>query len=245
MAILILPGCAGKGSANKNQAAGTDTITIPDTGYTGIKKYYSNQLLLKEVTFRNGIREGEMKTFYQGGQLYQTFWYENGLREDSARWYFLEGQVFRSTPYRHDTIDGIQVQYYRTGRVKAKIGYTKGLRTPYIEEFTADGRLVKDYPEIVYTLTDNYNTSGRVRINLELSDKSKEVKFYRGEFENGVFDTAKYVRLTSAGGKAYFDLKKAGAPQPGNIGVIAEIRTGFGNKYLGYKKIVTPYNDLK
>ena len=131
--FIIVAGCAGKGSAKKESMAVTDTLTVPDTGYTGIKKYYSGNLLLKEVTFKNGVRQWETKTYYQGGQLYQTFWYENGLREDSARWYYLEGQLFRSTPMKHDTVDGTQNQYYRNGRLKAKINYIKGLRSPILE----------------------------------------------------------------------------------------------------------------
>jgi len=245
LVFILAAGCAGKGSSKNESVAGTDTLTVPDTGYTGIKKYYSGNLLVKEVTFENGVRHGEAKTFYQGGQLYQTYWYRNGLREDSARWYYPEGQVFRSTPMKHDTIDGIQKQYYRNGRVKAKIGYIKGLRSPLIEEYTQNGKLVKGYPEIIFSINDNYSTTGKVRINLELSDKSKKVKFFRGEFTGGVFDTLKCERIKSAGGKTYIDLKKSGSPEADNLGIIASFLTDFGNNYLAYKKIELPYKDLK
>jgi hypothetical protein len=242
---LLAAGCAGRGSSKKEPVVGTDTLTVQDTGYTGIKKLYSGNMLLREVTFRNGVMQGEMKTFYRGGQLYQKYWYENGLREDSAMWYYLEGQVFRSTPMKHDTIDGIQKQYYRDGCVKAKIGYIKGLRTPSFEEFTRNGKLIKNYPEIVYSIKDNYAATGKIQINLELSDNTKKVKFYRGEFFGGVFDTVKCARIRSVNGKTFLDLKKSGTPQVGYIGIIAAIVTDFGNNYLTSKKIILPYNDLK
>jgi len=213
--------------------------------YTGIKKYYTGGRLLKEVTFKNGIRNGEMKSYYQGGQVYQTFWYENGLREDSARWYYLEGSVFRSTPFRHDTIHGTQIQYYRNGRVKARLAYINGLRTPAIEEYGQDRKLIKNYPDITYKLTDNYSASGRVRINLELTNQATKVKFYRGEFLNGVFDTTRIDMINTIKGKGVLDLKKSAAPQQDYVGVIAEIVTDFGNKYFTYKKIELPYKDLK
>lgn len=243
--LLIAAGCGGNRSSKKGSGELTDTLTVPDTGYTGIKKYYSNNLLVSEITFKNGVKQGEMKIYYQGGQLHNTLWYENGLREDSAKWYYLEGQVFRSTPYKHDTIDGTQKQYYRDGRLKAKLHYIKGLRTPLLEEYTRDGKLIKGYPEIVYTINDNYRTTGKVRINLEITDKLRKVKFYRGEFTNGLFDTAKCILIPNIKGKTYVDLKKSGKPQADYVGIIAAILTDFSNNYLTYKKIDLPYKDLK
>lgn len=245
LSILLFPGCGGRSAVTRGTEAESDSTSVPDTGYTGIKKYYSGTKLVKDVTFKNSIRQGESKTYYPGGQLYQTFWFENGLREDSARWYYLEGQVYRSTPFRHDTIDGIQVQYYRTGRVKARIGFSKGLRTPFLEEYNLDGKLIRNYPEIISSITDNYSPNGRVRINLELSDKSTKVKFLRGEFTGGVLDTTRCTRLVTNNGKAYIDLRKSGTPQQDYVGVIGEIITPFGNRYLAYKRIELPYKDLK
>jgi hypothetical protein len=243
--LLLASGCSGKGSSRKGSVQEADSLLVPDTGYTGITKYYSNELLIKEVTFENGVMQGEMRTYYQGGQLNQTLWYENGLREDSVKKYYLEGQVFRSTPFKHDTIDGTQIQYYRNGRIKAKLHFIKGLRTPLLEEYTRDGKLVRGYPEIVFTINNNYSTTGKVRINLELTEKTRDVIFYRGELTNGVFDTAKCKILPSVNGKTFVDLKKSGTPQMEYIGIIGAILTDFGNRYLSYKKIDLPYKDLK
>lgn len=241
---LLAAGCRGGGSG-KNAAAENDTITIPDTGFTGIKQYMGGNRIVKEVTFKNGIREGLTKTFYPGGQVYQTFWYENGLREDSGRYYFVEGQLFRTTPYKNDTIDGIQIQYYRTGKLKAKIGYSKGLRTTFFEEYTSTGKLFKDYPEIVVSVNDQYQTKGLYSIDLELSDKSTKVKFNRGEFINNRFDTTYIKPLNTVKGKARINLKKTGGDGERYVGVIGEILTPYGNRYLAYKRIELPYNDLK
>ena len=38
--MLLAFGCTGKGSLKKGSDIETDTITVPDTGFTGIKKYY-------------------------------------------------------------------------------------------------------------------------------------------------------------------------------------------------------------
>lgn len=246
ISLLFISGCNGKRTGKKDSQTAKDTITVPDTGYTGITQYMSGQVLVKEVTFKNGVREGLMKSFYQDGtgRVRQTFWYKNGLREDSAKWYYLEGQVFRSTPYNHDTIDGTQKQYYRNGRLKAKIGYIKGLRTPYLQEFTSDGKLVGGYPGLVVSTRDDYQSKGVYRITLELSDKSTKVRYYRGDLSKGVFDTAHCQKIQTIKGIGNLDLKKTGSPQTGYVGIIAEILTNFGNNYLVYKKIELPFNDL-
>ena len=242
--ISLITGCNGNGPAKKESKAVSDSLTVPDTGYTGIKRYMNGKSLFKEVTFKNGVRDGLMKTFYQTGEVRQTFWYENGFREDSSIWYFQEGQPFRSTPYKRDTIDGIQKQYYRTGRLKARIGYSMGLRTTYFEEFTPEGKLVGGYPTLITSSKDNYRAKGIYRISLELSDKSPGVKFYRGDLKNGLFDTAYCKPIKTIKGVGILDLNKTGSPKPAYVGVIAQILTSFGNNYLVYKKIEVPYSDL-
>jgi hypothetical protein len=243
--ITILIGCNGKKNTGKDSIIAADTVTVPDTGFTGIKQYMGGKYLIKEVTYKNGVRQGLMKAFYQTGQVRQTFWYKNGVREDSSIWYYLEGQKFRATPYSRDTIDGVQRQYYRTGALKAKIGYSKGLRTTFFEEYTKEGKIVRDYPDVVVKISDEYNTRSAYKISLELTDKNYGVRFYRGDLIKGLFDTARVIPIKVVKGTGTILLKKSSSTGPGYVGVIAEILTNFGNNYLVYKKIEFPYNDLK
>ena len=241
--LLILfaaTGCTGKGSGKK----ASETTAVPDTGFTGIKRYFSGNYLIKEVTFKNGVRQGLMKSFYQDGLLRMTFWYENNMREDSSCFYYPDGKLFRSTPYVHDTVDGITRQYYKTGSIRAKIGYKKGFRTEFFQEFENNGKLYRGYPEVVIGLNDEYNSKGVYHIMLSLSDKSKKVKFYRGDFTDGRFDTTMVKSIKTIDGKAVLDLKKTGSPKTESVSIIAEISTPFSNRYLTSKKISLPYNDL-
>jgi hypothetical protein len=185
-----------------------------------------------------------MKSFYQTGEVRQTFLYKNGLREDSSIWFYQEGQPFRSTPYKKDTIDGIQRQYYRTGQLKAKLGYSKGLRTTFFEEYTPEGKLVGGYPTLIVNVRDDYKIKGIYNVSLELSDKSTGVRFWRGDLSKGVFDTAHCKIIKTIKRIGSLDLKKTGLPKPSYVGVIAEILTNFGNNLLVYKKIDLPYSDL-
>ena len=173
-----------------------DTIAaVPDTGFTGIRQYFSGEKLVKEVTFHNGVREGVMKTFYAEGNVRQTFMYKNGVREDTARWLYEDGKVFRETLYKNDTMNGDQTQYYKTGKVRAVLSYINGARTPDLVEYSANGKVVTDYPELIYKIKDDYNTTGQYKINLELSERTVKVRFFRGEFTNGVFDSLKVTEI--------------------------------------------------
>jgi len=246
--IIVLAGaigCKGKGPGKQDLQNAADTSTVADTGRTGVVQYMSGQYKVSEVTFKNGVRHGLMKSFYQTGEVRTTWWYENGLKQDSARYYYQQGEVFRTTPYKNDTIDGIQKQFYRTRKVRAKIGWSKGMRTDYMEEFDSKGKLIGGYPQIVANVKDQYATNGTYRIGLELSDKSKFVNFYLGEFTDGRFDTTHCKLLTKDIGTAEIVLKKSGNPGPNYVSVIASIRTPLLNRYLSTKKINLPYNDLK
>jgi hypothetical protein len=241
LALLLNPGCKGK----TGSGGGNDTTTVSDTGFTGIKKYMSGNQLVMETTFKNGVKDGLTKTFYPGGKLKGTLWYENGLREDSAKWYFEEGPLFRTTPYRRDTVDGIQIQYFRNGKMKARIGYKKGFRTFEFDEFDMEGKKVAPYPDLVVNVKDEYMSKGTYTISLSLSDKSKKVKYFTGDYAGGVIDTTRSNKINTINGTGILELRKSNAPQTGSVDVLAAIMTFYGNNYLVHKKIELPYKDLK
>jgi antitoxin component YwqK of YwqJK toxin-antitoxin module len=244
LTILLNTGCKGKDSSAKNQRTGNDTTSVADTGFTGIKQYMSGGHVAMETTFKNGVKEGLTKTYYASGKLRGTLWYENGLREDTSKWFFEEGQLFRTTPYKRDTVDGIQKQYFRNGKLKANIGYKKGCRTFEFEEFDMEGRRVGGYPDMVVNINDEYNSKGIYKISLGLSDKSTKVKYFRGDFGNGLFDSTKCEKIKAINGTGILDLRKKGTPQAGSVDVLAAIITFYGNNYLVHKKIELPYKDL-
>lgn len=247
--IIILSfntGCTSKNPKSKKAEAENkiDTSTVADTGFTGIRKYFIKNRLVKEITFKNGIRQGLLKTYQLNGNIYQSFWYENGKREDTAKWYYEDGRLFRKTPYFRDSMNGIQIQYFKNGRVKAKMSYKNGIRTPYLEEFNNDGKKVTLYPDVVIKTQDDYKVNGTYKLYLELSDKSTKVTYYRGEFTDSLYTPNKYKKINIINGKGTLVLRKTGTDKSNYIGVIAEILTGFGNKYPVYKKVNLPYNDL-
>jgi hypothetical protein len=247
--LLVLPnwGCQNRPKKNTGSQIENpvDTTTVADTGFTGIRRYFSKGTLVKEVTLKNGVREGLMKTNYQGGQLNQTFWYENGVRQDTARSYYIDGKLFRTTLFKNDTANGIQTQYYKSGAVMAKLNYVNGLRTPYLEEFESNGKKITGYPDMVIRTKDEYAQNGIFKIYVELTKKDTEANFYRGEYINGLFNPNKCTIINISKTTGYIALRKSANQGNNFVGVIAAILTTGGNRYLVYKKIDLPYNDLK
>ncbi|HLN21429.1 MAG TPA: hypothetical protein VK213_10095 [Bacteroidales bacterium] len=243
--ITFFAGCSGSPGSKTDVSTPVDTVVVPDTGFTGIKQFMSGQYKVSEVTFKNGVRQGLTKTFYRSGKLQRTFWYESGLRQDSSCWFYEEGQLFRTTPFINDTINGIQKQFYRTGELKAELGYSGGLRTLYFKEYSRDGKLISNYPELLIKTEDKYNINGTYNITLSLSDLNNDVKFYRGDIVNGVYDTTKVEKIRKSGNTGLLGLRKKPAVNNDSVGIIAEILTNFGNRLIVYKKLELPYKDLK
>ncbi len=242
--LAFSQGCLKKGE-QKNKSP-QEEISAPDTGYTGIKQYYNGNFLAYEVEFKNGVRNGLMKTYYYpSGKLRQTFQYRNGLREDTAVWYFEDGKIFRKTPFTRDTVNGIQIQYYKSGKIRAKLEFEKGLRKPYLEEFTDDGKKITDYPDLIIRTTDEYKTKGIYTIHLSLNKKNVKANYYKGGYINGLFDPDKLKKINDTEFTGLISLKKSSTPGDNYVEVIAEITTALGNKLLVNKKIELPYNDLR
>ena len=71
-----------------------------------------------------------------------------------------------------------------------------------------------------------------------------KVKYFRGDFSGGVFDSTRSVKINTVNGIGTLDLKKTGTPQEGTVDVLAAIITFYGNNYIVHKKIELPYKDL-
>ncbi len=233
-------------TSNTESADKTSQVKQSDENYTGIKKFYDGELLKKETTFKNGIKEGLNKNYYDDGKLKRTIWYENNLKEDTAKWYYTDGSVYRATPYRNDKIEGIQTKYYRNGKVMAEIPYSHGLRTPGLKEYYDTGLEVGNIPSITILKinSDDYLSDGIVSITLALSNKSTNVRFYKGGLVDGAFDPSLAKDITASSGMAYFEVFKKETGGKAYVDVVAEYTTRFRNKEIIIKRIKLPYKDL-
>jgi hypothetical protein len=241
--IMIIASSCGSGTGDTGggrKKAGHEA----DTGYTGVRNYIKNDIIVREVEFRNGIKEGLTRTFYKGGVIEQEIPYAGGKKNGEARWYYPDSKLFRVTPYVNDTIHGSQVQYYKSGRVKAKLEYMNGKRLPGLEEYNMNGEKVTGYPGIVYRTNDRYEERGMYKLFIEMTDLAENVKYYRGDLVDGLVDLDSVTPLLQTATTGYLDLKKTEGHKADSVVVIAAYLTGFGNRLYYRLAVPLPYKDL-
>lgn len=245
ISILLVTSASCKHFIPPKESGADIRDTLQVTDFTGVKKFFDQGRLVKEITFRDGIKEGLCKNYYDDGRLKSTIIYSNNLRTDTARWYYPEGKVYRATPYLNDKINGKQVKYYKSGRVQAEIPYINSLRTPGLAEYYEDGRKVTGMPTIVSEINKSYYEShGTVRVIFKLSNDSKNVKFYRGNLTDGAFDPERCRDITISSGMGYLELTKNDSDGKGYVDVIAVYTTRFRNREIIVQRIKLPYNNL-
>ena len=241
--IMILASACGGGTGQEGAGRKKDGH-VADTGYTGVKNYIKDNIKVREVYFKNGVREGITRTFYKGGALEQEIPYSGDKKNGEAKWYYPDGKLFRVTPYVNDTINGDQVQYYKSGRVKARISYTDGKRHPGIEEFTMSGEKVTGYPELRYRVNDRYEERGMYKFFIEFTDMAENVKYYRGDYVNGLVDMDSLALLLQTATTGYLDLQKTPGHKADSVVVIASYLTQYGNRLYYRLALPLPYKDL-
>lgn len=242
LAMVILLAASCQNTANNKEARADKE---GDGNKAEVKKYYSEGKLVKEVTFKNGVRNGICRNYYDDGRLRSTIWYENGLKEDTAKWYYREGMLFRATPYKNDKLHGIQTKYYKTGRVQATLPYRDGLRLQGLKEYLPYGGEPEKYPAIEHTIREMTDTpSGEVKVFTKLSNESTNVRFYRGSLIDGAFDPDKCQDITTSSGMGFVDLKPNAEKGKGYVDIIGVYITRFGNKKIITTSIKLPYNNL-
>jgi hypothetical protein len=242
LTILIIVSCSGgTGDAGRRKEGARHEA---DTGYTGIKNYIKNDVKVKEVEYKNGVRSGLTRTYYRGGVTEQEIIYSEGVKNGEAKWYYPDGKLFRVTPYLNDTINGSQIQYYKNGHVKAKLDYVEGKRVPGLQEYSMNGSLVTGYPEVTYRFIDEYKERGVYKLFIEMSDKAENVKYYRGDYTNGLVDLSLCTPLLQTATTGYLDLKKTEGHSADSVIVIVSYLTGYGNRLFYRLAVPLPYKDI-
>lgn len=245
--LFLFQGC-NSSSQEVRAVTGTelaDTLK-EDTGFTGVyKSFHPDGYLYSEVSYKNGKKDGISKRFYSDGKVHSIIEYREGKKVGTSKWLYTSGEVFRETSYRDGQVDGIQKKYYRDGTVQAEIPYSQGNRRVGLKEYNERGTLLTSYPEIRISAIDRIDTHGRYTLELRLSNKSKNVKFYYDAVKDSIFipEGKQYIMTEDGVGKVEFVYRETGG-YPQTINLVGVYRTRYGNAKVLQKSYRLPSDHL-
>ena len=150
------------------------------------------------------------------------------------------------TPYLYWHAHGLQKKYYSNRNIQAIIPFFNGHRKCGLEEYNQNQKLVNEYPDIVFTSADYYRPSGKFFLEIQLDNKSKNVKFYIGTLYNQIFipDSLRRIYTINGAGKLAF-VKEPGYSSKKTLNIITLYRTNMGNNKILQKEYNIPYKDIE
>jgi antitoxin component YwqK of YwqJK toxin-antitoxin module len=199
------------------------------------KNYDRDGHILSQVNYVNNTREGKATNFYPlSGKVNSTLEYKNGIKEGDEIWYYENGeQPYRVTPYIKGVANGIQKYYYEDGKLKAELPIKNGNPGTGLKEYKPDGTLITEYPILKITQKDFLKQANKIILNIELSDPSVQVKFYRGALDAGKYISDKMLVLAMQNGIAQVDFNvPQGSAMTQKVVISANLKTKFGNQLI-------------
>ena len=170
---ILISSCAKNEKNNKNSPIDNNSEWIKKT-------YYEKSGALKsEISIKNKKKNGPAKEYYPTGELRTLVNYADNIKQGETVWYYKNGNPYRVTPYVDGKMEGIRKIYYESGKIQAEIPYIKGEAQEGLKEYDKSGNLIKNYPKLVFRSENFIKTTGQYVIYCNLSDKSKNVKYFQ------------------------------------------------------------------
>jgi (2Fe-2S) ferredoxin len=220
-------------------------------------EYYPDGTLKSEIQVKNGMRNGMTKNYDKRGRLVSTAelvddkyegWminynpdnnkitaralYKNDQQNGPATLYYSDGQLYREMTYVDGRVDSIVKTYWPGGKLQAEVFFKKGEPAIGLKEYDKNGTPVKQ-PTIVVKEMDQLSLFNKIELRIFLSDKTREVVFYKGELEEGKYLYSKTPVIFSRDGVAslYYTVPKGHAIRE-RIAIISSSRTKYGNRLV-------------
>jgi antitoxin component YwqK of YwqJK toxin-antitoxin module len=199
------------------------------------KVYGPSDMLVSEITMKDGVRHGPTTNYYQSGKVQSVINFENGKRQGESVWYYEDGKPYQVTQYINDMKEGIQKKYYKSGKILAEVPFYNDEQQIGIKEYTETGELITDYPEIIFEKPVKTSSSGQFVLRMHLSDNSKEVVFEQ-RMINAAGDTVMAKVSAKEGiGEIPFFVEK-GKSVAAQVQIRAKTRTSLKNIYVAERQ---------
>jgi len=87
--------------------------------------YDENGEKYSEVEFLSGLITGAAKRLYNNGTI-RTYTYQKNIKQGESSFYDTSGKLLQICNYTNDSLDGLLVSYYQTGKIQRKTLYAHG-----------------------------------------------------------------------------------------------------------------------
>jgi hypothetical protein len=197
---------------------------------------YANGKRKAEVPYKDGKRNGMSKSYDMKGNISLELPYVNDKREGQSKKYYEGGkQVFQTTEYKDDKMHGVQVKYRLNGAVMSEARFENGYPCAGLKQYLTDNTLKQKYPKIIVKPIDMLETTGSYVLEISMSEKVREVKYYTGKLSPSgcLSDNLYYVMLDEQRktGILKYNLQPGGFLME-ELNIIAAVETLQGNTYI-------------
>ena len=165
--------------------------------------------------------------------MHSTVLFSNNKRNGDAVWYYENGKPYSINPFINGKLNGIQKKYYKNGKIMAEIPYKNDQPGIGLKEYKDNGELITNYPKIVIAEINHIESDNKFIINIYLSNRSKNVKFYLDNLDDNKYLKKYLYKIDTKSGMA----TRVYEVPPGyvkfqKLNIIANVKTGMGNPYI-------------
>ena len=143
MILLILTSCGKERIEDISKLELRDKkiyVIGEDKPYTGIFiDKYENGNLGKERRYKNGVLNGEVRTYDENGQLLLLNTYKNGQKNGPHRGYYDNGNLQTEAIYKNGKNDGVSRMYYENGQLWRESKYKNGVQVAPTKWYDENG----------------------------------------------------------------------------------------------------------
>ena len=156
--------------------------------------------LKSKIIIKDGKVHGEVITYYPGGQISTLANYNNNRKEGIEKKYYKGGQVYRIRPFKNGKLNGTEIRYYKDGGKKTIQEFKHNNPARGLAEYSPGGKLITDYPRILFKIIKNRDYAEQVLLYFYMSDESENVDYYIGKLiANKYFDKDGELELSKNG----------------------------------------------
>ena len=156
--------------------------------------------LKSKIIIKDGKVHGEAITYYPSGQISTLVNYHNNKKEGIEKKYYKSGQLYRIRPFKNGKLNGTEIRYFKDGGKKTMQEFKHNNPSRGLKEFTPGGKLITDFPRILFKIVKNRDYAEQVLLYFFMSDRSKNVDYYKGKLiANKYFDKDAELELSKDG----------------------------------------------